>query len=917
MGMVSIPAASLSAKMEASAAPSVVPGGTTQGTLEEPTKMIESPFDPKTASWEIPWPGRVAKHDLVYLTPPSDPMQGLPLGNGDIGILCWTDDTKLVFAANKCDLWDDAAFGRFHNWRAEEEEFSTALRHACRLIVDFQMPVFDVFYLSDFNARLNLADATMTLTSLTPLGAVSARAFVDHDTGLFCCEIMSKLNEDVPVNVTLERYGSRTFSHWYALVNRDSALGIKGSQAAVDDAGAYLTHQLTNGDFAAGCHVAGRIGATPTYTRLHSHAARIAVTGDADKTFDILLAVTSPLREDPIPEVKRALTAAREKGISQLAETHAAAWKTFWGRSLMEFGDDYLDNLWHLAMYYANASQRGAYPGRFINGLWGWNRDVQNWNFCFHWNQQEVYWPLNAAGHHELVDSYLKYRFNALPYGQQDAREAFHADGAIVSDVCERRGYNSASEFHNHTPVAQIAMDFWRQYRFTGSREFLKTRALPYLLEAARFFESLFERGADGAYHAKSGTGYEGWILLRDAITELVYGRVLFATALAALAEAGVEEPRATTWKTMLDNLAPLPVIKAAPELIAHENGTWSLTRALFKGEAVFSEDVFAAGFGLKENRLLTSFVANDDPPNAVQDPFEMVQALEWNKTPYSGIPEDMKCYAGIFPWVEFAPVFPSGLIGLADRDSAPFKTAVNTAKAFGVAGMGWDPLPIVLARLGLSDELARVLALWPGRWQFYCNGFGHYGPRDIMKADAALRFRTTLVKDASLPKADRDQAQFPFPAWPFRHMGMESMSVLACAMNEALLQSHDGVIRVAPAARHRNARFTLHATDGFVVSAEIGNGEVRWVCVVSRLGKTCRFESPWKNAYVFTNGHDPRSLEEGLAEFPTGEGDVIMIVPNPEALKKWNTTPIAYGANQNSKTDSAGKATLGLPRMF
>jgi len=891
--------------------------GAVQATTEKCEEMISSPFNPKTASWEIAWPGRVSKHDLVYLTPPCDPMQGLALGNGDIGVLCWCEDTRLIFAVNKCDLWDDAPFGRFHNWKAEEEEFSTTLRHACRLIVDFQMPVFDVFYLSDFKGRLCLADASMTVAASTPFGAVSAHAFVDHDTGVFCCEITTQLRENVPVNVTLERYGSRTFSHWYALVNRDATLGLEGAEAAVDDAGAYVTHRLTSGAFAVGCSVAGRVGATTTYTREQSHAARIAVTGNPGKTFDIVLAVTSPMQEDPIPEVKKTLAAVRQKGIPQLAETHATAWKTFWEQSLMEFGDDYLDNLWHLTMYYANASQRGAYPGRFINGLWNWSRDVQNWNFYFHWNQQEVYWPLNAAGHHGLVDSYLTYRFNALPYGQQDAREAFNADGAVVSDVCERRGYNSASEFHNHTPVAQIAMDFWRQYRFTGDREFLKTRALPYILEAAKFFESLFERGEDGPYHAKSGTGYEGWILLRDAITELVYGRVLFATALDALAEAGVEEPRALKWKNMLENLAPLPVIKAGPELIANENGTWRLRRALFKGGTVSSDDIFAAGFGIKENRVLTSFLADDGPQNAVPDLFETVQALEQNKTPYTGIKEDMRCYDGIFPWVEFAPVFPSGLIGLADRDTTQFKTAVNTAKLFGIAGMGWDPLPIVLARLGLSDELAQVLALWPGRWQFYCNGFGHYGPRDIMKADAALRFRTTLVKDASLPAADRDKAQFPFPAWPFRHMGMESMSVLACAMNEALLQSHDGVIRVAPAAGRRNARFTLHAADGFVVSAELRNGEVRWVCVVSRLGKICRFENPWGKAYMLTNGNDPRPLEHGFTEFPTSRGDVIMIAPNQELLRKWSTTPLAREANQNPKTDSAGKATLGLPRMF
>ena len=125
-------------------------------------------------------------------------------------------------------------------------------------------------------------------------------------------------------------------------------------------------------------------------------------------------------------------------------QSHTEVWKSIWNRSFMDYGDDYLNNLWYLTMYYLNASQGGKYPGRFDNGLWGWSRDVQNWNFYFHWNQQQLYWPLNAAGFHELINPYLEYRFNSLPYAKKDARELFNSDGAFISDVTERRGYNSS-----------------------------------------------------------------------------------------------------------------------------------------------------------------------------------------------------------------------------------------------------------------------------------------------------------------------------------------------------------------------------------------------------------------------------------------------------------------------------------------
>jgi hypothetical protein len=221
-----------------------------------------------------------------------------------------------------------------------------------------------------------------------------------------------------------------------------------------------------------------------------------------------------------------------------------------------------------------------------------------------------------------------------------------------------------------------------------------------------------------------------------------------------------------------------------------------------------------------------------------------------------------------------------------------------------------------VLARLGLAGEMRKIMDNWPSRWQFYCNGFGHYGPRDIMKADAALRFRTTLVKDVFLPEGQREK--HPFPAWPFRHMGMESMSVLACAMNESLLQSYDGIIRVAPAmTKEQNARFTLHAVDGFVVSTEIKGGKPAWISVRSLLGKSCRIENLWPKSYLYKNGKKSGYFEQRIIEFLTHKGDIFMIVPEEKMMGNWKTMPVEYRKNENPKTASCGKAGLGLPRMF
>jgi hypothetical protein len=393
----------------------------------------------------------------------------------------------------------------------------------------------------------------------------------------------------------------------------------------------------------------------------------------------------------------------------------------------------------------------------------------------------------------------------------------------------------------------------------------------------------------------------------------------LFSAAINALEEAGVEEPRAERWKEIIDDLTALPVVEAEKSCFEKENGQFKLKRGLFKGETTFSDKILASGFGIEEKRWMTSQLPLDEI-QTYSDVFEVIQMMESEKISLSTstMKKDMKIVDGIFPGLEWSAIFPSGFLGLSQKGSELFGAAINTAKLYAPECMGWEPLPIVLARLGLSRELSGILKRWPSSWQIYCNGFAQHGTRDMKKADAALRFRTNLAKDASLPEEERETHRFPFPTWPFRHMCMDPMSILACAMNESLLQSHDGIIRVAPAAKAgQSARFTLHAVDGFVVSAEIKHGKPAWISIRSLLGKMCKIENPWAKLYLYENGEKAGCFEQKIVEFPTQEDHVFIFVPEEKTMKNWKTMPVEYQRNEQPKTASWGNATLGLPRMF
>jgi len=866
--------------------------------------VIKSAFNPKTAKWDIEWPGRVSQYDLVYMSPPIDPMQGIALGNGDVAALVWCEGSKIIMTLNKCDLWDDSQSDKPETWN-EKYDYYTTQRQACRIEIDFKYPVFNTLYLSDFKARLNLADASLNLEGTTPFGILNMKAFIDHQSGILFCELNSSFNEDVPLEISVERFGSRTFSMWYTRMKRDATIGLSGTEASADENSIFITQKLTGGTFAVGGTVILSNGLKQNFSRQHSRCATIQLTGKREKRVQLAFSVTSPVNGDPLSELKSKLSMLRGKGIETFRQSHNEAWRSIWNRSFIDYGDDYLNNLWYLTMYYANASQGGKYPGRFNNGLWGWNHDVQQWNFYFHWNQQQLYWPLNAAGFHDLVAPYLDYRFNSLRFAKRSAQEIFKADGAFIADVTNRNGYNRIDLIENHTPVAEIALEFWRQYQYTSDKKYLQEKALPFILEAAKFFESLLVKGDDGLYHAKEGTGYEGSVILHDGLTELVYARTLFSTALEAIKVSGTDAPEAQRWRTILGRLAPLPVVKASEGLIVKGATGDQINWGIFSGSPVKGDNIVAAGWGVKENKWLTTWYKTDDP----QDAYLLSDEPAQNKK------SEFRVFDGIFPAVPRAPVFPSGLVGLSQKDEPIFNVMTATTLLYGTECMGWDPVPIVMARLGLARELASNLEQFPVRWQFFVNGWGHISSEVKEERDGTSYFKTNLVNVVGATNGE----DVPLPAWPFRHMSMESMSVLATAMNESLLQSYDGTLRIFPAfGGTKRARFTLHAQGGFVVSSEIKDGVVQWLAIKSLNGNPCKLELPWSSALLHSNIKKKSRLVTGkLAMIKTKQDEELFLIPEGQNLQSWSVITEKPATNERVKYHSSGKTQLGMPRMF
>jgi len=198
------------------------------------SQSITSSYSPREGKWHIDWPGRLSQHDVVYLSPPEDASLGLPIGNGDLGALLWTAESKLLLAINKCDTWDDNKPGSFSNWSREEEEAYTTLRHAGRLVIDFGCPVFDLLYQKDFQARIQVASAQASLRAETPFAKAAISSYVSAMDQVLVVRGETGGVEGYPRQIELERWGSRTFGHWYSYVVRDPARGLGGTETTVE-----------------------------------------------------------------------------------------------------------------------------------------------------------------------------------------------------------------------------------------------------------------------------------------------------------------------------------------------------------------------------------------------------------------------------------------------------------------------------------------------------------------------------------------------------------------------------------------------------------------------------------------------------------------------------------------------------------
>jgi hypothetical protein len=807
----------------------------------------------------------LTKHDIVYLTPAYEGFEGFPVGNGDLGGMIWNHKKGIEIQLNKNDLFDQSG-----------KESLATLRGGARLTIDLGMPGFEWLYLDDFVGRLSMKNAEVSFDSETPFAENRICSWVAADRNVWLVQISSSNKDQYAdssrIRIGLERYGSRAFPGWYGGYSKNTTIGLENTRSTIIGKDIVLEESFSGLQFSVVCRLTGE-NANPQ--KFSANRVELETESLKDHEITLLLAiVTSNESETPTRSARALLDQVENESIEVVKGKHKAWWNNFWERSFVHLGDDYMENIYYLRRYLMASSSRGKFPVVFNGGLWTWNHDVRNWVTPHHWNTQQQYWGLCAQNDCELLNPYLNTYFALMPEAEKHAKLRGAENAILWSEPHDFFGsmtfWDRGDMINNYTPASQIAGFFWEYYQYTGDSVFLETKAYPFLKKAAEFYVQKLEwDSVKNEYFIYPSQPYESPRSndLKNPITD----RNMIISVMSACIEAAQilnkDNDRIQTWQHIIDHVWPIPYMEQAGvgetvHLAYHPDGS------IYPGKELSGD-------------WMNHFSANT------------------------------------------SLVFPANIVGLDQEGSREFKAMVNVVESHVPYRNAISPDPIVAARLGLGNIVLERLTEGIRRLQHFPQGLfyniDHWYNLSLYM-DSVVQADITTQRDYVYD----ERTHYPdgHPAKPFIQCGLEPMSIMGAALNEALLQSNEKKIRIFPAVPNGWApAFKLRARGAFIVSSEMReDGTIPGILIESLAGNDCSIVNPWNEAKVSVLRIDGdrsrveyKIRDKVLIEFRTLPGALYLISPEE---KEAGSTRILKGT-PNEKPKSFLEATLGKDRNF
>ncbi|MBR7121137.1 MAG: glycoside hydrolase N-terminal domain-containing protein [Lentisphaeria bacterium] len=464
---------------------------------------------------------------LTLLTPAAWPLEqwreATPLGNGETGLSVHGGVYMEKLLLNRHDLWRQKQSGSVPdvsgaisgvrqlmdagNYREARDLLTDRLlKENCPENLPFPMPLAEIVIrfetpgvFSCYRRQLDMANAESLVTYETGDTAIRRRAFVSRSNGLTYWQMSAGSGQQISLDIRIPFTSEDC---------RKEIVEIAQAVTEFDEKNNILSFYGLNDDglsFGCVCRISGAAG----YRRPDGSAGFAGV-----KNLQLTIGTFANAKEtqNAVENLKTALLSA-DIDYERQAGKSAALHRELYERSSVEFdGFQNLDNESLLSAAYENAApaeliekiwrfghylficgyDKNAYPFH-LYGLWNgsffptWAAHVANENV------EAIYWHTTAGGLAETVRPLLDYYCDKLDFFRETARKVYGCRGIYISSYSTPQ-VNVLSPLcpvilHFNGVAGWLARHFYDCFLATGDEEMLKEKILPFMYEAALFYE--------------------------------------------------------------------------------------------------------------------------------------------------------------------------------------------------------------------------------------------------------------------------------------------------------------------------------------------------------------------------------------------------------------------------------------------
>lgn len=417
--------------------------------------------------------------------------EAMPLGNGMLGALVWEKDQVLRFALDRADLWDSRPMKGLHR-----DEFSYQWIVQQRLNNNYK-PVQEYFD--------HPYDREPAPTKIPGAGLE-----FKFTKGLELAD--SKLNLDEAISEISWKNGTRlrTFVHaekpigWFKFENLTGDFEVELIPPA------YQSAVKISGDPVGGDDL-GRLGYEQGSVTKENNTIIYQQKGWGNFSYEVIVSWKKvdaktiegiwTIRSNPdnfnSNLNQKMLQEMLNLGFDYNKKSHLAWWSQFWAKSNLQVPDPTLQHQWEMEQYKFGSTARENTPPISLQAVWSAdNGRIPPWKGDFHHdlNTQLSYWPSYSANHLNEAMGYLNhFEFNKENYKRYTkqffGKEGIAVPGVTTLDGTEMGGWIQYSL--SPTVSAWISQHYYLQWRYSMDKEFLKTKAYPWIKSTAQFLEQI------------------------------------------------------------------------------------------------------------------------------------------------------------------------------------------------------------------------------------------------------------------------------------------------------------------------------------------------------------------------------------------------------------------------------------------